>query len=460
MEYTQELTVDIYGTAYQYINAKQYDNESRYIKISITADGVPVQLEGLEAHIRALKPDGHSVDNTAQISGNAVIAELTDQILACEGVTLADIVLLKDGKILSSVSFFLEVGKAPVGQNIESKDEFGAMVDATKKAREAASGANEAARQATETNEAVNTAEAARVKAEEARKTAEGERANAEAARDSAEKERASAEDERGETEQARQTAETARDDAERQREQDFADAIDASGTATAAANDAATAAGAAAGAASSAAGAANIAAGDANTAAEAANEAAQRVEDAVTAAGDATEAANTAAEAATGAAESATNAAKDAEAARQAIEDMTVEASSIPAGSKATVTKSTGPSGAVNLAFGIPAGETGPVGPAGPPGGVDSVDGMQGNIKTRLSFEVSLPAGSWSDGAQTVKDARFLTGDYDYIVDLAGQLSGADDVTVEGQMTFHADLIPTAAVTVKIVRLGVYIDG
>ena len=103
--------------------------------------------------------------------------------------------------------------------------------------------------------------------------------------------------------------------------------------------------------------------------------------------------------------------------------------------------------------------GATGPEGSAGPPGGVDSVDGMQGAIKTRLSFEVSLPAGSWTDGAQTVKDARFLTGDYDYIVDLAGQLSGADDVTEAGQMTFHADLVPSAAVTVKIVRLGVYID-
>lgn len=56
---------------------------------------------------------------------------------------------------------------------------------------------------------------------------------------------------------------------------------------------------------------------------------------------------------------------------ARQAIEDMTVSAGSLPAGSEATVVK-TAAGGAVNLRFGIPRGEQGAIGPQG-------ADGIQG---------------------------------------------------------------------------------
>ena len=60
----------------------------------------------------------------------------------------------------------------------------------------------------------------------------------------------------------------------------------------------------------------------------------------------------------------------EDAEAARDAIEDMSVSAASLPAESTATVTKSVDPeTGAVSLAFGIPKGATGPQGPEGPQG-------------------------------------------------------------------------------------------
>lgn len=227
MKYTQEITLDIYGVAYQYINTKQYDNNARYIKVSITADGTPVQLDGLEAHVRALKPDGHSVDNPAEISGNAVIVELTEQILACEGVTLADVVLLKDGKVLSSVSFFLEVGKAPVGQNIESKDEFKVMTQATEDARnateeakDATQNANDAAGKADGSSEAADKAEAARAKAEEDRVEAENKRVQAEQGRATAEQNRETAENERSQTEDQRKTAEQERADAEAQRDE------------------------------------------------------------------------------------------------------------------------------------------------------------------------------------------------------------------------------------------------
>ena len=73
------------------------------------------------------------------------------------------------------------------------------------------------------------------------------------------------------------------------------------------------------------------------------------------------------------------------AEAARDAIEDMGVSASTLPAGSAATVTKHVDPqTGAVSLAFGIPQGEQGIQGETGPKGetgpqGIQGETGPQG---------------------------------------------------------------------------------
>lgn len=72
-------------------------------------------------------------------------------------------------------------------------------------------------------------------------------------------------------------------------------------------------------------------------------------------------------------------------------------------------------------------------------------------------AFTATLAADGWVDGVQTVKDARLLTDDrYRYLVDCAGACIRADDVTVEGQMTFHADVVPTETVTIEIIRLEV----
>ena len=69
-----------------------------------------------------------------------------------------------------------------------------------------------------------------------------------------------------------------------------------------------------------------------------------------------------------------------EAIAARQAIEDMSVSAGSLPAGSEATVVK-TAAAGAVNLRFGIPKGEQGETGPKGDQGiqGPPGRDGISG---------------------------------------------------------------------------------
>lgn len=78
------------------------------------------------------------------------------------------------------------------------------------------------------------------------------------------------------------------------------------------------------------------------------------------------------------------------------------------------------------------------------------------------LAFTVTLTAAGWSSNAQTVSNANFIANGYGYIVSPAsGSFSDygsaqiyADDVTVDGQMTFHCTDAPSTALTVNIARV------
>lgn len=74
-------------------------------------------------------------------------------------------------------------------------------------------------------------------------------------------------------------------------------------------------------------------------------------------------------------------------------------------------------------------------------------------------TFSVELTAESWSNGTQTVRDARFLASGYAYIyAPASGSYAAyataqvyAEDVTTDGSMVFHAITQPDAAITVNI---------
>ena len=78
------------------------------------------------------------------------------------------------------------------------------------------------------------------------------------------------------------------------------------------------------------------------------------------------------------------------------------------------------------------------------------------------VAFTVTLSASGWSGNAQTVSDARFLTGNYAYsVAPDSGSFAAygesviyADNVTTAGQMQFHCGDVPTAALTVNILRM------
>lgn len=78
------------------------------------------------------------------------------------------------------------------------------------------------------------------------------------------------------------------------------------------------------------------------------------------------------------------------------------------------------------------------------------------------LSFTVTLTVVGWSNKAQTVSNSNFVTSGYAYIVspasasflDYGTAQIYADDVTTNGQMTFHCEDVPSSALTVNITRV------
>ncbi len=181
MKYIQNITLDVNCNPanYQYINAKQCDNASRVLKVTLTSNNQQIKPEtGTEAIFRCLKPDGNSCVNPAVINADGTVTvEFTKQELAIKGVTLADISLIKNETILSTVSFRIMVDEAPISvSKVKSSGEFLILLDTIKAAETAieksAVSANEAQNAAEAADEAANLANAAKIEAEEAAQNA------------------------------------------------------------------------------------------------------------------------------------------------------------------------------------------------------------------------------------------------------------------------------------------------
>lgn len=77
----------------------------------------------------------------------------------------------------------------------------------------------------------------------------------------------------------------------------------------------------------------------------------------------------------------------------------------------------------------------------------------------------VTLPAGNWSGRAQTIQNPFFLAnsnqwyfvcGDADNFMDCSDAGIKADNVAVQGQMTFRCEVTPEKDLTINIIRLEV----
>lgn len=95
-----------------------------------------------------------------------------------------------------------------------------------------------------------------------------------------------------------------------------------------------------------------------------------------------------------------------------------------------------------------------------------DVMDGEKGDTglpgANPISFTATLLSASWASSALTISDQRLIASGYTYMVSASSSSTRdyqdadiyADDVTTDGQMTFHCVETPTSDLTVNIIRL------
>ena len=100
LQSTTNISVDFCDKKYILINAKQYDKKSRFLYVTCYNHGelYPINAGEHAAYIRYKKPDGHSVFEFCEINYKGEIrVELTEQMLAAEGLCYADLVIVNRG---------------------------------------------------------------------------------------------------------------------------------------------------------------------------------------------------------------------------------------------------------------------------------------------------------------------------------------------------------------------------
>lgn len=252
----KEIEVDVSQlNRFAAIVAKQYDKQSRFLKVTLLDSGERIKVESAStAVINARREDevAKTFEGTVNADGTVTVP-LTYWMLQLDGTVKCDISIITANKtVLSTTLFELEVQEAaaPDDSEIEKDDDYGILIqliadvqaikDAEAKRVTAENGrvSAEKSRVSAE-NSRVNAetirvnAEVARVKAEQARVKAEQARVSAENSRVDVESKRVTAEKGRVDAESKRVAAETARVQAETKRQQDTSKAITDCNTAT-----------------------------------------------------------------------------------------------------------------------------------------------------------------------------------------------------------------------------------
>ena len=142
---TTNINVDFYDKKYILINAKQHDKYSRFLSVACHNQGKKFPLNSGEhaAYIRYKKADDYAVFNWCDLDRNGnVIVELTEQMLHCDGICYADLVIVNKGmadvntdtgeiiaidnaSVLSTMTFCIDVSETAVdNSDIESSYEY------------------------------------------------------------------------------------------------------------------------------------------------------------------------------------------------------------------------------------------------------------------------------------------------------------------------------------------------
>lgn len=152
LQVTKKIVLDFHNKNIVSVNAKQYDNDSRYIEITCIDQGKLYKLNknSLSAFIRLKKPDSLGVFNLCEITDEGkIIVELTEQCLAVSGKAQADIVIIEkvftvgnkptniediakiNVPVLSTMTFTVNITPSALDNSqIESSYEFDALNNA------------------------------------------------------------------------------------------------------------------------------------------------------------------------------------------------------------------------------------------------------------------------------------------------------------------------------------------
>lgn len=227
MVITREISVDVAKrNVFSAIVAKQLDNNSRFLKVTITNLGEKLSVDATSTVvINALREDGLSKAFLGEANADGTVTvPLTLWMLELDGEVKCDIsVVGTEDRKLTTMTFILAVEAANYsGDEIADDENYDLLVSllsevAEYKTAEAERVANETTRQSNETTRQSN--ETTRKSNETYRNTAERERATAETARADTESVRVfnentriSSESTRVSSEQSRVSAETVRD--------------------------------------------------------------------------------------------------------------------------------------------------------------------------------------------------------------------------------------------------------
>lgn len=217
----KEIEVDVSQlNRFAAIVAKQYDKQSRFLKVTLLDSGERIKVESAStAVINARREDevAKTFEGTVNADGTVTVP-LTYWMLQLDGTVKCDISIITANKtVLSTTLFELEVQEAaaPDDSEIEKDDDYGILI------------------QLIADVQAIKDAEAKRVTAENGRVSAEKSRVSAENSRVDAESKRVTAEKGRVDVESKRVAAETARVQAETKRQQNTSKAITDCNTAT-----------------------------------------------------------------------------------------------------------------------------------------------------------------------------------------------------------------------------------
>lgn len=130
----QKITLDINSdTCLQLLVVKQWDKGSRYIEITLTADGTKLELSKISSSvIFSASLNGVLVQNdtfTADNNTNTVTVKLSDNALSASGRLECEITAIKDNDKVTSATFYVKVAESAKGKSGAILDLLEGIVD-------------------------------------------------------------------------------------------------------------------------------------------------------------------------------------------------------------------------------------------------------------------------------------------------------------------------------------------